>query len=292
MTVRVDRTFRVRHYECDAYENVYYTNYLRYVQETAMDASASVGYDGAWYANQGTIWLVRETDIEYVRPLRYGDSVQITTWVENFRHAVSRRAYELRLAGSEDLVARAGTEWVYLDAARGKPTRIPEEFKTGFFPDGPPPEPPPRERFPQAEPPAHGVFRQRRRVEWRDIDPAQHVNNSVYLAYAEDAAVEASMAMGWSPARMREHGFSIQVRRHRIEYKIPALLGDDLEITTWLDDPSDRSGARGASATRYFQMMRLHDGALVARALAEVAWVDAATGAEIPVPEAYRSALP
>ena len=39
-----ERTFRIRHYECDAYENVYYTNYLRYMQETAMDASAAAGF--------------------------------------------------------------------------------------------------------------------------------------------------------------------------------------------------------------------------------------------------------
>lgn len=297
MTVSIERTFRVRHYECDAYENVYYTNYLRYIQEAAMDASASIGFDAAWYAAQGTTWLVRETDFEYIRPLRYGDSVRVKTWVENFRRAMSLRAYELRLVDSGELVARAGTEWVYLDAARGRPARIPDQFKTRFFPDGPPPEPQARERFPKLDLPDAGVFRQRRRVEWRDIDPAQHVNNSVYLAYAEDAVVEASMAIGWPPARMREHGFAARIRRVRIEYRISAALGDDLEIATWLRDRTDRpdrpdrSGVAGETAIRYFQMTRIGDGALVARALAEVGWVDISTGAAIPAPEAYRSAL-
>jgi acyl-CoA thioester hydrolase len=294
MTVSLERTFRVRHYECDAYENVYYTNYLRYIQEAAMDASASIGFDAAWYAEQGTTWLVRETDIEFIRPLRYGDSVRVKTWVENFRHAMSLRSYELRMVDSGELVARAGTEWVYLDAARGRPTRIPEQFKTLFFADGPPQPPPPRERFPQIEPPECGVFRQRRRVEWRDIDPAQHVNNSVYLAYAEDAAVEASMAVGWSPARMRGHGFNLRVRRVRIEYKISAVLGDDLEIATWLSDRTDRTdrpSVSGGTATRYFHMMRIGDGALVARALIDLTCLDVATGEAIPFPAAYRSAL-
>jgi acyl-CoA thioester hydrolase len=285
MTVSLERTFRVRHYECDAYENAYYTTYLRYIQEAAIDASASLGFDTAWYLNQGTTWLVRETDIEYVRPLRYGDSVRVKTWVENFRKAVSRRAYQLNVSESGELVARAGTEWVYLDAVRGKLARIPDEFRSRFIPEGQTGDLPSRERFPSAQRPPDGVFTQRRRVEWRDIDPAQHVNNSVYLAYAEDAAVEASMAIGWPPARMRENGFALRVFRHRIEYRISAVLGDDLEIATWMTDRDHET------ATRYFEMTRVSDGAMVARALAEIGWVDAETGARIAVPSAYRSAL-
>ena len=285
MRPSLERTFRVRHYECDAYENVYYTNYLRYIQETAMDASADVGFDPAWYAANKTSWLVRETEIEYHRPLCYGDSVRVKTWVEDFRHAMSRRAYELREDASGDMVARAATEWVYLDNAKGKPARIPEAFKEKFFPDGPPPEPAKRGRFPEYAPPERSVYPQKRRVEWRDIDPAQHVNNSVYLAYAEDSAVEASMAAGWTPARMREEGFTIRVRRHRIEYKLPAVLGDDLEVATWLRDVGE------CSATRHYTMTRLSDGVPLARALADLEWADAQTGEAIPIPASYRSAI-
>ena len=44
-----ERTFRVRYYECDAYGHVNHANYLRYMQETAFDASAAVGYEIARY---------------------------------------------------------------------------------------------------------------------------------------------------------------------------------------------------------------------------------------------------
>ena len=90
------RTFRVRHYECDAYGHVNYANYLRYMQEAAFDASAAAGYDLDRYEAMGRHWLVRETDIEYLRPLRYGDTVQVKTWVADFRRIRSRRAYEFR----------------------------------------------------------------------------------------------------------------------------------------------------------------------------------------------------
>jgi YbgC/YbaW family acyl-CoA thioester hydrolase len=90
------RMFRVRHYECDAYGHVNHANYLRYMQETALDASAAVGYDEARYLAMGTLWLIRETDIEYLCALRYGDSVEVVTWVGDFRRVRSRRFYELR----------------------------------------------------------------------------------------------------------------------------------------------------------------------------------------------------
>ena len=87
-----ERSFRIRHYECDAYENVYYTNYLRYMQETAMDASAAAGFGAEWYASRGFVWLVRDTEIEYIEPLRYGDTVRVKTWVRNMRQALSNSA--------------------------------------------------------------------------------------------------------------------------------------------------------------------------------------------------------
>jgi acyl-CoA thioesterase FadM len=40
-----ERTFRVRHYECDARGQVHLAGYLRYMQEAAFDASAALGYD-------------------------------------------------------------------------------------------------------------------------------------------------------------------------------------------------------------------------------------------------------
>ena len=41
MALTHERTFRVRHYECDSYGHVNHANYLRYMQEAAFDASAA-----------------------------------------------------------------------------------------------------------------------------------------------------------------------------------------------------------------------------------------------------------
>jgi acyl-CoA thioester hydrolase len=116
------RTFRIRYYECDAYGHLNNANYLRYMQETAFDASAAAGYGPDRYAELNRIWLVYTTDIEYLRPLRFNDIVEVKTWVADFQRARSRRAYEFRLAGSDDLVARAHSDWVFLDTVTNRPT--------------------------------------------------------------------------------------------------------------------------------------------------------------------------
>ena len=64
------------------------------------------------YDRLGCYFVIRGTEIEYLRPLRYGDLVEIKTWVMDFRRVRSRRAYELRVVGSGELAARAATDCV------------------------------------------------------------------------------------------------------------------------------------------------------------------------------------
>ena len=100
-----ERSFRVRLYECDAYGHVNHANYLRYMQEAALDASAAVGYDKARYDAMEHFWLIMQTGITYLRPLQFNDTVIVKTWVSDFRRATSRRRYEFRIAESDELAA-------------------------------------------------------------------------------------------------------------------------------------------------------------------------------------------
>lgn len=270
------RTFRVRYYECDAYGHVNNANYLRYMQETAFDASTAAGYSPARYAELDRQWLVRATDIEYLQPLRYGDSVEVKTWVIDFERLTSRRVYEFYR--QDELVARAYTDWVYLQRSTGRPVAIPPELVAAFFPAGPPETTSPRTKFPPAPPPPPGVFIMQRRVTWQDIGPAGHVNNAVYLAYVENCGFQMSAAHGWPPARMVSEGFAIIVRRQQIQYRQPALLDDELELATWV------SNFKRTSAIRHYVIRRLSDGQLVARIHTVYVWVDLKSGRPITIP--------
>lgn len=275
------RTFRVRAYECDAYGHVNHANYLRYMQESALDASAAVGYDEARYNQLGHIWLIRETNVEYLRPLRFGESVEVTTWVGDFRRVRSRRFYELRHPGSDDLLAKGSTDWVYIERATGRPARVPDEMIAAFAPEGMVEESSPRDHFPEAPPPPPGEFTMRREVEWRDIDTAQHVNNATYLNYMEECGIQAARSFGWSMARMQQEGFAIVARQHRVEYRQQAALGDEIAVSTYL------SNLRRASATRHYRITRVGDGLLIAQAQSLWVFVNLNTGAIMRLPPEF-----
>lgn len=275
------RTFRVRYYECDAFGCLNHTSYLNYMQETAWDASAAGGYDPARYEAMDRVWLVRGIDIQHLRPLRHEDSVQVKTWVVDFGRVRANRVFEFSLVGSERLVARAHTDWAFLDSNTGRLAQIPSELVAAFRPEGPPPIPLRRARFPSPPPAASGGFQMRRRVEWRDVDPVGHVNNAVYMAYIEDCKMRAAAAYGWPLARMQAEGFAIVDRRHQIEYRQPALLDDELELATWLSD------VEPTGAVRHYTITRLNDGVLLARARTVWEWVEVETGEPAPIPIAF-----
>jgi acyl-CoA thioester hydrolase len=129
------------------------------------------------------------------------------------------------------------------------------------------------------------VFTHRRRAEWRDIDQAGHVNNAVYLNYIEDCGVQMLAAHGWPLARMSTEGFAIVARYHRVEYKLPALLDDELAISTWLSD------VQNSTAVRHSTVTRVGDEALLMRARTIHVWVDLKTGKPRSIPDPFLADL-
>ncbi len=276
------RPFRVRHYECDAYGHLNNANYLRYMQEAAFDASAAAGFDLARYAQMERLWLIRETEVEFLRPLQYDDRVEVKTWVADFRRVISRRNYEFYLQPGDELAARAWTDWVFMDTRAGRPTRIPPEVIAGFYPEGAPEEAVERPPFPTPPGPPEGAYRMRRQVRWQDLDRLQHVNNAVYLAYASDCGFEATAAFGWSWERLQAAGLGIFLRRLHVQYLQSALLNDELEIVTWIYD------VRRATFMRRYEITRARDGARLAQIDAYNVWVDLPSGQPARIPAQMR----
>jgi len=275
------RSFRVRFCECDAYGHLNNAHYLRYMQETAFDASAQLGYDKAFYDGLGRTWLARETEIEYLQPLFYNDTVLVKTWVSDFRRATSRREYEFTRAASGTPVARGATRWVYVDTATFQPAAVPEEIARGYLPEGLPSSLSPRQHFPDAPPPPPGAFSTRRKVRWHDIDSMRHVNNAVYLEYVEECGMQVLAAHGWPVQRMDAEKVAILVRKNHIRYVQPALLDEELEIRTWASD------VRRSTAVRYYHIHRAGVEAPIVEVHALGVWVNLKTGRPARWPEAF-----
>ena len=115
----------------------------------------------------------------------------------------------------------------------------------------------------------------------RDIDQAQHVNNAVYLSYAEDCAFQLVKHFQWPAQRMRDEGFAILFRKHQIQYVQPALFDDEIEVASYVYD------VKRASAMRYYSLTRVSDGALLAQVNSLGVWVDLKTGRPARFPDRF-----
>jgi acyl-CoA thioester hydrolase len=281
MLKKYTSTYQIRFYECDTIGHLNNANYLKLMQEAAFEASAAVGYDRQKYEKLGQIWLIRETEIEYYQPILFFDQVNIVTWVSDIHRVRSIREYEFHNTHTNNLAAKARTDWVYLDRESLRPTTVPKEVQQAYLDPDELPNPLRRTRFPDLPAPASEVFTIRKRVEWRDLDPWGHVHNSVYLSYVEDCGMQIAAAYGWPWKRMESMGFAIVARRHHIEYRVSALMDDELEISTWV------SSIRRSTGIRHYLIKRVSDGEIIARCHSLYVWVDLKSLRPIRIPEIF-----
>ncbi len=189
---------------------------------------------------------LRAVDLTYVQPLRFGDTVDVAAAAGD---APGERRYRYLHAGVE--VAHATGWWAQPGGAI---------------------EPPP--------PPPARVYRQERRVGWRDVDDSGAAGPATLAAFAEDCGVDLCAEFGWPLQRCSAEGFAMVLRRHQIDYGRPLRLGDRYTITTYA---SDRARV---SATRHYLVD--HDGGeRAARFRSHYVWVDPATMRPIRIPAGF-----
>lgn len=93
------------------------------------------------------------------------------------------------------------------------------------------------------------IFTQHFPVDAADIDELGHVNNIVYLRYAQDIAIAH-----WRARATEEMvaGFVWVVMRHEVDYRAQLQLGDEVEVRTWVDD-----APRGPAWARFVDIYKV-----------------------------------
>ncbi|MHB1427040.1 MAG: acyl-[acyl-carrier-protein] thioesterase [Gemmataceae bacterium] len=128
-------------------------------------------------------------------------------------------------------------------------------------------------------------FTRRFRVRHYELDAYGHVKGVNLVRYMQEAAIEASTALGFSPEWYRQHGVGWVVRRLSVRHFTPALYGDEIEVGTWL------SVLRGVRSLREYDLRRGRDGVQVARGRAEWVYMDFQSGQPTRVPDAWADAF-
>lgn len=107
-----------------------------------------------------------------------------------------------------------------------------------------------------------------------DIDELGHVNNAVWVRWIQDLAVAHWRAVA-DPAHIAAYVWV--VTRHEIDYLRPAVEGERVTGTTWIEE-----GPTGARFNRYMEFAG-EDGKAKIRARTTWAMIDRETGRPVRI---------
>jgi acyl-ACP thioesterase len=215
--------FRVRFDEATPSGRIRTSVLLRYAADLASYHSEQRGFGRSWYRDRGLAWLVRGVDLEIRRPIDYGAELTGTTEAVGARKVLARRRTEFGDA-TDELAAVVVVDWAMI-SVEGVPTRIPAGLgvafgmvEEGFDPIRV------RATLPVVASPLGLDLVVRR----QELDPMDHVNNAVYLDWAEEAIRAAA-----------EPGPNVDLdavpRRWRLEYLASAEPATTVLASAWTD---------------------------------------------------------
>jgi acyl-CoA thioester hydrolase len=113
-----------------------HVNNVVYIQWMQDGAIAHARASGCTHASEavGATWVVRTHSIEYLSPAFAGDKITLLTWPANFQRVRSLRKYKFVRTKDQAVIARAETDWVFVNAKTGRPQSIPPEVKNTLPP--------------------------------------------------------------------------------------------------------------------------------------------------------------
>jgi acyl-CoA thioester hydrolase len=265
--------FPIRHNECDAYGHLNNISYVRYIEEAILRSDASLPGSEPGAATVYRRGRIRAMAIEYLRPAYYGDTVALRMVSQGLEVSKAAFSIEFRRAGYEDLIASATVETIASESSPAQRATRREEREADAINT-------PNTGFTSWLVPEM-AYAIRHRVTWHDLDVTRGVPEATMLGFADRCGLGVITAHGWPPERMVGEGFAIILRRREAAFPVPAQLGDDLEIATWVTD------VKRVSAVRHYAIRRITDGVLLGRTDTLGVWVDLATGRPIRIPEKF-----
>ena len=122
-------TFKLKVYyeDTDAGGVVYYANYLKFLERARSEAIYSSGYTNTdLLAKHGVLLIVKSCNIEYKKPAKFEDILDVTSEVISF----TKTSFTMRqtILKNSESISEAEIHLVAVDK-NGKPSKIPEELK-------------------------------------------------------------------------------------------------------------------------------------------------------------------
>ena len=242
MTGVFSSRFRVRQDELDSFGHINNAVCVKYIQEAAIQAMTDAGYSLSWYEERGVAWVIRRLEIRYYLQVRYGEELDVTTWISACTRSTSTREYNITRTSDGARVARGRALWVYIDSKSGRPLRLPEEIKVALSPTWGTEELGIRGYKSRIVTDSYH-YHSRRWVQTYELDPLARVHHTVFFNWIEQAYYNAIRVAGHPLEQLRGADWMVFQGGHEIEYFRPARDNDEIEIVSWVCEMGKVRGA-------------------------------------------------
>ncbi len=234
--------YRVRSYEMDASAELSLPGVCNWLQESAGNHAAHLGWSMGRLADEGLTWVLSRLRLRIGALPRWGDEALIETWPSGVDRLFSLREFRL-VSATGEILAEAATGWLLIDVRRRRPKRPPDAIGElaartpgGVFEDG----------FADLPEVADALPSRSYVVRFGEVDINRHVNNVAIVAWVQES-LDREMLVHHRPAAVD------------VEFRGEAVLGDTVDAVVG-----------GAEGTYLHRLERRGDGREIARA--RTAW--------------------
>ncbi len=119
--------FRIYYEDTDSGGVVYYANYLKYLERARTELLRALGFEQRQLAEEtGLAFAVRSLTVEYLKPAKLDDLVEVTTRVVALGRA--QVTFGQSITRMDETLLTATVRVACLDLARGKAVAMPPEI--------------------------------------------------------------------------------------------------------------------------------------------------------------------
>lgn len=196
---------RVRFSEVDQNGTLMLSRLVDYFQDCCIFHSEDVGLGMSNAENKNKVWMLLGWQIEIDRLPKYTERIKTITWPYSFVRIKGGRNFLMEDAEG-NVIAKADSQWVYMNLETGLPERIPGDMGDQFGVEAPMELSLDKKKI---RIPEDCEKKEEIVVRREHLDTNHHVNNGQYIVMAEDLLPE-----------------EMKIRKIKVEYRSQAKLGD------------------------------------------------------------------
>ncbi len=200
---------RIRYSECGTDNKLTLAEMINYFQDCSSENSELLGVGVDYMKEREKAWVLNTWQIEVERYPACSEKIEVDTWATGFKGILGPRDFCMKTEDGE-VLAKATTLWVFVDAVTGKPTKPEERDLAPYVLEAPQEMEKVSRKITLPETP---VLVDTFPVRKYHIDTNHHVNNAQYIQMAAEILPD-----------------DYCVKKLRVEYKKAAVFGDDIVL--------------------------------------------------------------